>query len=163
MHADNKTILPGWQHAYEIVWALLPVSREHITPARSSITPASILRSAELAGLPIQYNVIPRWEEHDRGLGLYTKLELFNRMFANNPIPPGPLILIAEVCFPMTAHEPFLCLGGTLREFIIASPLFIFDGDVVFLWPEDRHISVFDHEGGFAHLQIVPLCHESTR
>ena len=98
MQIDSTVMLPGWRPAYEAVWSLLPETREHITHARSCITPAALLHHAELAGGAVQSGVIPRWEEHDWG-------------------------------------RPHI---------------------VVFIWPEGRRISVFHHEGTFAHID----CHE---
>lgn len=156
MQVDSTVMLPGWIPAYEAVWSLLPVTREHITHARSCITPAAVLDYAESSGLTVQSGVVPRWEEHDCGPGLYTKMELFDRVFSGATIPRGAVILITDDCFPIIAREPFLCRGESLREFVAACPHFVFDGDVVFIWPEARYISVFHHEGTFAHID----CHD---
>ena len=151
MPIDAAEMLPGWRRAYEAIWLLLPMTREHITHARSCITPAAVLRYAELSGVTIQRGVVPRWEEHDCGDGLYTKMELFDRVFADVSVPSGDLILITDDCFPITAREPFLGHGESLREFLTEAP-FVFDGDVVFIWAQARRISVFHHEGTFAHI-----------
>ena len=146
-------MLPGWKRAYEAMWSILPITCEHI--ARSSITPGAILQSAELSGATIQTGVIPRWWEHDSGPGLYSKMELFDRVFADVSIPAGEVILITDACFPITAREPFFCFGASLREFIAQQSLFVFDGDVVFLWSQARRISVFHHEGMFAQIDCI--------
>jgi hypothetical protein len=148
---NGTHMLPGWRRAYEALWALLPITHEHITEARSCITPDVIIRYAELSRVPVRHGVIPRWEEHDCGPGLYTKTELFDRVFAGVPVFGGDLILITDDCFPITAHEPFFGRGESLREFLAEAP-FVFDGDVVFIWPTARRISVFHHEGTFAHI-----------
>jgi hypothetical protein len=155
MSVNTTQMLPGWRRAYEAVWSLLPITREHITEARSCITPAAVLHYAELSQVALRRGVIPRWEEHDCGPGLYTKAELCDRVFAGMPMLSGELILITDDCFPITAHEPFFGQGETLREFLVEAP-FVFDGDAVFIWPEARRISVFHHEGAFAHID----CHE---
>ncbi len=151
MSSDTTQMLPGWKRACEAVWSLMPITREHITQARSCIAPSSILYCAELAQIPFHLSLIPRWEEHDWGPGLYTKEQLFNRVFDGVPTFNGELILITDDCFPITRREPFFGRGETLREFLAEAP-FVFDGDVVFIWPEACHISVFDHEGHFAHI-----------
>ena len=69
----------------------------------------------------------------------------------------GELILITDDCFPITAREPFFGRGETLREFLTEAP-FVFDGDAIFIWPESRRITVFDHEGTFAHID----CHDDA-
>jgi len=155
MPVDAAEMLPGWRRAYEAIWSLLPMAREHITPARSCITPAAVLHYAELSGAHSQLIAVPRWEEHDTGPGLYTKMELFDRVFADAPAVGGELILITDECFPVTAREPFFGHGESLREFLAEAP-FVFDGDAVFIWPEARRISVFHHEGAFAHID----CHD---
>lgn len=153
---DAAVTLPGWSRAYEAVWSLLPITREHITHARSCITPGAVMHYAELSGIAAQSGAIPRWEEHECGPDLYSKMELFDRVFAGVPIPAGEMIFIVDDCFPITAREPFFCRGESLREFVAEHSRFVFDGDVVFIWPEARRISVFHHEGIFAHVD----CHE---
>jgi len=156
MQVDSTVMLLGWRRAYEAVWSLLPVTREHITHARSCITPGAVLDYAKLSGIAVESGVIPRWEEHDCGPGLYTKMDLFDGVFAGMAFPHGEVILITDECFPITAREPFFCRGESLRECVAACPHFVFDGDVVFIWPEARRISVFHREGTFAHIN----CHE---
>lgn len=129
----------------------MPITREHITEARSCITPDALLKYAELTGVTLRQGAIPRWEEHDCGPGLYSKMELFERVFGNEPVLGGGLILITDDCFPITSREPFFGHGESVREFI-AEASFVFDGDAVFIWPEARRISVFHHEGIFAHI-----------
>jgi hypothetical protein len=155
MPVNATEMLPGWRRAYEAIWSLLPMTREHITQARSCITPAAVLHYAELSGVAAQRGVIPRWEEHDCGPGVYTKIELYDRVFAGIPTFGGELILITDECFPITGREPFFGRGESLREFLAEAP-FVFDGDAVFIWPEARRISVFHHEGTFAHID----CHD---
>ena len=157
MPVDATEILPGWRRTYEAIWSLLPITREHITHARSSVTPSAVLHYAELSGVAVQSGVVPRWEEHDFGPGLYSKAELFDRVFADVPVFGGDLILITDECFPITEHEPFFGHGESLCEFLAEAP-FVFDGDAVFIWPEARRISVFHHEGTFAHID----CHDHT-
>jgi hypothetical protein len=157
MQIDSTVMLPGWKRAYEAVWSLLPETREHITHARSCITPSAILHYGESPGIAIRSGIIPRWEEHDWGRPrIYSKMDLFDRVFADISIPAGEVILITDDCFPITAREPFFCCGESLREFVAACPDFVFDGDVVIIWPEARRISTFHHEGTFAHLD----CHD---
>ncbi len=93
MQVDATEMLPGWRRAYEVI---LPITREHITLARSCITPAAILHYAEVSDATVQRGVVPRWEEHNCGQGLYTKKELFDRVFADVPVFDCELILIAE-------------------------------------------------------------------
>ena len=78
-------------------------------------------------------------------------MDLFDRVFADVPLFGGDLILITDDCFPITEREPFFGRGETLREFLSEAP-FVFDGDAVFIWPDARRISVFHHEGTFAHI-----------
>ena len=157
MPADSKEMLPGWRRAYEAVWSLLPITREHITHARSCITAGAVLHYAELSGSAVESGVIPRWEQHDWGRPhIYSKMDLFDRVFAHMSLPAGDVILITDDCFPITVREPFFGRGESLREFVAACPHFVFDGDVVLIWPESRRISVFHHEGTFAHID----CHD---
>jgi len=134
------------------------MTREHITDARSCITPSAILRYAELSDTTVQRGAVPRWHEHDSGPGLYTKMELLDRVFADAPAPGGELILVTDDCFPITVREPFFGHGESLREFLAEAP-FVFDGDAVFIWPTARRISLFHHEGTFAHIN----CHSKLR
>jgi len=156
MAVDTTVMSPGWRCAYEAVWSLLPITREHITHARSCITPSGVLHYAELSGTAARSGIIPGWQEHDRGPGLYSKMQLFDRIFGGMSIPAGEVILITDNCFPITAREPFFCRGESLRQFVAEQSFFVFDGDVVFIWPEARRISVFHHEGRFAHID----CHD---
>jgi len=80
-------------------------------------------------------------------------MELFDRIFDGVQIPGGDLIFIVDSCFPITEHEPFFWEGENLRYLVSEFPLFVFDGDVVFMWPEARLISVLHHEGIFAHIR----------
>src|SRR5688500_6427197 len=102
MPVDATEMLPGWSRAYEAIWSLLPMTREHITKARSCITPAVVLHYAELSGATIQRGDVPRSEEHDCGDGLNTKMELFDRVFAGVSVLSGDLILITDECLPIT-------------------------------------------------------------
>ena len=121
------------------------------------ITPAAVLRYTELSGIGADRGVVPRWEEHDCGAGLYSKMELFDQMFIEVSIPSGEVFVITDDCFPITAREPFFCRGEGLRQFVAERPSFVFDGDVVFIWPDARHIFVFHHEGTFAHIDCSHL------
>src|SRR5262245_24807626 len=111
MPVDDKKMLPGWRQAYVAVWSLLPITRDHITEARSCITPGAVLRYAELSRVSFRRGLIPRWKEHDCGPGLYSKMELFEQVFADEPVLGGELILITDDCFPITAREPFFGHG----------------------------------------------------
>jgi hypothetical protein len=155
MMIETKVILPGWRRAYEAVWSLLPITRELITHARSCITPSAVLHYAESAGAATQQGVIPRWEEHDCGPGLYSRMELFDRVFSEVSIPASEVILITDDSFPITVREPLFFRGEGLCQFIAAQPGFIFDGDVVFIWPQAQLISVFHHDGTFAHINCA--------
>ena len=150
-------VLPGWNRAYEAVWRLLPSAREHITPARSCITPDSVMHRAELAGLGFELAVVPDWESHEWGQDIYSKMDLFDMMFHGVAIPTGEVIFIPDDCFPMTEREPLFCNGEILREFVAHCCFFVFDGDVVFIWPEAGRISVFHHEGRYAHINFPRL------
>lgn len=155
MPVDATEILPRWRRAYEALWSLLSITREHITHARSCITPDAVLHYAELSHVAVQRGVIPRWKEHDCGPGLYSKMQLFDRVFADAPVLDGDLILITDDCFPITAREPFFGHGESLREFLAEAP-FVFDGDAIFISTQARRISVFHHEGWFAHIHCKP-------
>src|SRR5687767_5627690 len=117
MASKFTEMLPGWKRAYAAVWSLLPITRERIRESVSCITPEAVLHSAELSAVKIQRGTIPRWEEHDCGPGLYTKADLFERVFGGLPTFDGQLILISDECFPITEHEPFFGNGESVREF----------------------------------------------
>lgn len=149
--SERELMMPRWRMAYEAVWSLLPCTREHITESRASITPDIILKHAVSGACDVRAGAVAQWREHESGSGLYSKWELFDLVFHDELIHRGELILITDDCFPIGEREPFFGKGESLREFLAEAP-FVFDGDAVFIWPAARHISVFHHEGYYAHI-----------
>ncbi len=147
---DNKCI-SSWQRAHEILWSLLPAARQSIKPGGYDITPTSIMNCAEREGITFSLQLVPQWGLHESGKDMYSKLELHDLMFHGRNFPDGEVILIHDGCF--AGGEPIVCTGDSLRSFIAASPQFIFDGDVVFIWSAERVISIFHHEGQYAHIE----------
>jgi len=92
---------------------------------------------------------VPEWWEHETGVG-YEKIELFDMMFAGRSLPSTETFFIPDCCF--SGGEPFVCTGDTLRTSVAHCPSFVFDGDVLFVWPTDRLISCFHHEGAYWHI-----------
>jgi hypothetical protein len=146
----RKAVLPGWRRAHEALSLVLPGARMN---AASDLTPATIFEMVDLERVVVDSGVIPQWEERGRRLRTYSNVELFDRIFVNAPIDSGEVIIVTDQCFPTNSREPFFCRGETLRQWILDHERFIFDDDVILIWAETRRITVFHHEGTFAHVR----------
>jgi len=119
----------------------------------SSIMPGRIFEAAKKLGVDVEFIAIQRWEEQEAGKEAYSQLELFDRLFADVPIPSSNLIFIPDCALPTHA---LAYSGNDLRGAIGSLKDIIFDSDAVFLWPESNRISVFHHSGGFFHVRLPP-------
>ena len=119
---------------------------ERILPG-ATLQPDSILEAAEREGLTYKFLTIADWEETG---ARYGKTDLFDLIFAGKPLPPGEVIVITDESF--INGELLCCQTKELRQRVDLSSQFMFDGDVVFMWPQIFGLTVFHHEGGFAHI-----------
>ncbi len=119
---------------------------ERILPG-ASLQPDSIFEAAERQGLAYKFVAIADWTATE---GLYSKTEIFDLVFAGKPLPPGDVVVVTDESF--SAGELLYCPADELRQRVSLSSRFMFDGDVVFMWPQIAGLTVFHHEGGFAHI-----------
>lgn len=113
----------------------------------ATFQPDSILEAAEREGLTYKFLTIADWEETG---ARYGKIDLFDLIFAERPLPPGEVIVITDESF--INGELLCCPALELRQRVNLSSQFMFDGDVVFMWPQISRLTAFHHEGGFAHI-----------
>jgi len=80
---------------------------------------------------------------------LLSKEALFDAVFSEHAPPSGKVFVLADGGLPDFA---FSYEGSRLREAVLATPEFLFDGDLLFVWPNCGRVSVFHHEGGCFHV-----------
>ncbi|UVH59306.1 hypothetical protein NWF24_07805 [Variovorax paradoxus] len=119
---------------------------ERILPG-ATLQPDSILAAAERRGLAYKFVAIPNWAQTE---AQYGKTDLFDLIFAGKPLPPGEVVVVADGSF--ISGELLCCAVDELRQRVSLSSQFMFDGDVVFMWPQVAGLTVFHHEGGFTHI-----------
>jgi hypothetical protein len=78
-----------------------------------------------------------------------SKLQLFDLIFLDRTISPSRVFVIADGLLPGSAYT---LEGWKLREAVLTDELFLFDGDVLFIWPEVAMMTVYHHEGGYFHV-----------
>lgn len=116
----------------------------------ANLLPDSILATCDKLGIEYQFKRIPHWSEHEYDLDRYDQLELFDMMFAHKQMPTGSVLIVTDECF---SSKQVLCgLALDLRKIVEELDSFIFDSDIIFLFPEAHCLSIFHHEGGFAHI-----------
>lgn len=140
---------PKWAAALDVVWSLLPTAKNNIK-APWNLSPDGIAKAADAMHLAFEVVKLARWWEHETGPGVYKKMELFDMMFSSRQIPGGETFFIPDDCF--SGGEPFVIAGNALRNGVADSPSFVFDGDVLFIFPSARLISCFHHEGAYWHV-----------
>lgn len=113
----------------------------------AAMLPDAILAAADRQGLACEFVAITDWPDLDAD---DAKLQLFDLVFAGKTLPPGDVIVVTDESF--ISGQSLLCPVGALRQHVGQSPQFMFDGDVIFLWRGIAALSVFHHEGGFAHV-----------
>jgi hypothetical protein len=75
---------------------------------------------------------------------------LFDLVFAGKRLPPGDVVVVTDESF--ISGELLRCPAAELRQRATLSSQFMFDGDVVLMWLEIAGLTVFHHEGDFAHI-----------
>jgi len=116
----------------------------------SSLSPDQILERCELMKLPCAFQLMENWAEHESGAVELGKLEIFDLIFRGRVLPLGECLLVTDSGF--ISGSALSCSGESLRDALQQLTEFAFDGDVVFVWPESKCISLFHHEGAFAHV-----------
>jgi hypothetical protein len=146
---------PGWTAAHARLVALFPHAP---IDAPYNMLPDSIFEAAEEVGALVDSVLLYNpWRGNPEGRGTkafnkYSKLELFDVVFAERPPTPGPLWFIPNECFGH--REPYLVHGEQLRDFVASCPCSLCH-DVLFIWCDSPRVTVIHHEGGFFHL-IAP-------
>jgi hypothetical protein len=113
----------------------------------ANLQPDAILEAADRAGIPYNFVTITAWPDLDARDG---KSQLFDLIFADKVLPTGQVLVVTDESF--IDGQLIQCPVDELRLRVNQSSQFIFDGDVIFLWHEIAALSVFHHEGGFAHV-----------
>jgi hypothetical protein len=118
-----------------------------------------VARAADAVAGPARWERFPDWED-------VADLDILDRVFAGRPPLHGPLLLA-------TAHmgfrgSPVRLPAERLRQFVaeyrISAGECFFNGDVVILAPEARRLTVFHHEGAFAHWHFgAPVAEAGVR
>lgn len=145
---------PNWVAAYARLIGLLPDVAETI-PTPGGMAPDPILEAATAAGVLVEaVRMYNPWRADPAGRGVkqwesYSKLELFDMVFADLPVTFGPLWFIPQDCFG--SREPYSVSGEWLREFINECPCSM-NLDVLFIWEQSPRVSVIHHAGGFYHI-----------
>ncbi|MBS78728.1 MAG: hypothetical protein CMO32_23830 [Variovorax sp.] len=119
---------------------------ERVLPG-AKLLPDSILQAADRREIAYEFVLVTDWPDLDAP---DAKLQLFDLVFAGKSFPEGDVVVVTDESF--RSGQPIQCQGGELRRTLDRSPQFVFDGDVIFLWREIAALSVFHHEGGFAHI-----------
>lgn len=119
---------------------------ERVLPG-AKLLPDSILQAADRRGIAYEFVMISDGPDLDAP---DAKCELFDLVFAGKSFPEGQVVVVTDESF--RSGQLIRCMGSDLRRTMIHSPHFVFDGDVIFLWREMAALSVFHHEGGFAHI-----------
>jgi hypothetical protein len=114
------------------------------------LLPDAILEACNRLGKPSKLVRIPHWSEHDAGADLYTESELFDLVFERRSLPTGNALVVTDESF---ISGLVLNVGSEeLRQMVGRHHQLVFDADIVFLWPESECLSVFHHEGAYAHI-----------
>ncbi|QFZ83266.1 hypothetical protein GFK26_11085 [Variovorax paradoxus] len=113
----------------------------------AKLQPDAILEAADRAGIPYNFVTITTWPDLDAPNG---KGQLFDLIFTDKVLPTGQVLVVTDESF--IDGQSLQCPVDELRLRMNQSSQFMFDGDVIFLWREIAALSVFHHEGGFAHV-----------
>ena len=145
---------PNWVAAHARLIDLLPDAAETI-PTPDGMAPDPILEAAAAAGVLVEsVRMYNPWRADPAGRGVmpwenYSKLELFDIVFADLPVACGPLWFIPDLCFG--SREPYSVSGDGLREFVDECPCSL-NLDALFIWEQSPRVSVIHHAGGFYHI-----------
>ncbi len=137
---ESQLTSQAWLSARQRVIAILPGASK-VIPSAFHLTPDNIHGSA---GIEKDYVRIP-------GADCQTDLELFDQIFATNPMPAGAVIFVPDFCFREVA-DPIVIDSTDLRSCVKEFPCCVFDGDVLFISLSQPRISMFHHEGAYIHL-----------
>lgn len=111
----------------------------------ATIMPDQIFKAAEGAGFAPTFERIHRADS-------MSKDQLFDAVFAGRDVPKATVFIVADGLLPNSA---FTYEGQSLRDAVLSEPLFLFDCDLLFVWPALGLVIVFDHEGGYFRVQAV--------
>ena len=119
----------------------------------ASISPDRLFEAAQNAGLLVSFTKI---EEFDS----LSKEQLFDKLFSDQELPDGRGFVISDDLLP--SSSAFTFEGPRLREAVVQERRFLFDGDLIFVWPSLGFVTVFHHEGGYFHVRSpAGLAHPS--
>ena len=150
----NNRIIPNtiaWLNAHKCLISILPEMEEHIT-SPFYITPDEISKTAEQKGLELNWKKFKDWELHESSSDFfYEDDEVFDVMFQSLALKEGEVTLIPQYCF-RHQKDPITVGCIELRPLIVNFPVTFFDGDAIFLFKSQSLVSLFHHEGAYAHL-----------
>lgn len=114
------------------------------------LLPDKILDACRHLNKPLTLIKIPQWSEYDAGADIYTEHELFKMMFHQRTLPSEKALIVTDESF--ISGCVWFADETELEQMLRDQKLIIFDGDIIFLWPKYSCLSLFHHEGFFAHI-----------
>jgi hypothetical protein len=109
----------------------------------ASILPDKLFQAAEAMGIPVRFEKIDEFES-------LSKEELFEMVFQGVILPQSQVFIIADLLLPNFA---LTYKGSNLSQAVMAAEQFLFDHDLLFVWPEIGFVTVVHHEGGYFHIR----------
>lgn len=138
---------------------LLEQLHEIFPPSRTigdefHLTADAVLASLASVGTHMMMTSIPAFSGRD-----LDDDELSNIVFDEYwDFHKGRLIIHSPACSRYDLPD-FECAADKLRDFIQSyNREMLFDGDVLFLGPDSKTLSVFHHEGAFGHCYLPTHC-----
>ncbi|WLD14996.1 hypothetical protein [Planctellipticum variicoloris] len=138
-----------WSDALSALNSLLPNSRDSIRDKRGFL-PDRIADAASAAGLSFTFLPMKDYESLD-------DLDILARILPESRVCGADVIVITDESF--VRGGPFRTAADSLNEFASWHRLtfgrFVFDGDVILLFPARSQIVLFHHEGYYASIDCL--------
>lgn len=116
----------------------------------TELCPDAIFAAASARSIPYDYLSIMASGPYETRAWAYRNAEVFDLMFQGRTLPDEEVVFVTDGSF--INARALRCEGRDLRAVVAQHQGFVFDRDLIFLWPRSGRASVFHHEGGFAHL-----------
>ena len=133
----------SWNDALHDLRRFVPVELDYGSPDRLWVA------ANALAG-PADIRALPKWEELE-------DLEILERLNDGYPPPLGLVIAVTDHMFS-SGKTPTRLRADQLGEFVggylAETGVSFFDGDVILLATDAGRLTIFHHEGVFAHWKL---------
>jgi hypothetical protein len=129
---------------------LIPGSASIIT-SRFDLTADAVLQALHSAGIPF---TMKRFSDTDWDLesANMSDTEILDQLRIGEAGHKGILLICTEACSRYDL-DFFKCVATEIEEFVDSYNLeMFFDGDVIMVANESRTLSIFHHEGAYAHV-----------